>query len=205
MPIASLFSDGGVVLKNPSPIAGTWAFCGVDDHGFRVLEDGGFVLVNENEAVESRVIGRSGTTITNNQMEWAAAMQAIECMEDGWTGTLHTDSIITIRNIQSVMERLNDPNALVPTWMDWQWYRRVAMALRRLGKVELQHVKGHPTRVDLRRGYTVDENGARKYLVSPHQVWCDMECKRQDTRARLSIGGSRLMERYRLSGKLVTA
>lgn len=40
--IIAVYADGGVILKNPSAIGGTWAFCGVDAEGNRVIEGSGF-------------------------------------------------------------------------------------------------------------------------------------------------------------------
>ena len=182
----TLFSDGGVVEHNPSQIAGVWAWCAADQTGWRIIEDGGFVLATDGP-------------ISNNQMEWCAAMMALESMPNGWTGTLVTDSRNVLDRLAYLRRHLGLPDnqVVVPRNLPWQWYRRMVTSLLRLGEVNVRHVKGHPTAADLKRGYTVSADGARKYDVSDQQVWCDAECNRQATRARLSKGGLALMGRLR--------
>ena len=179
--VLTLYSDGGVVEVNPSPVAGVWAWCATNSRGWRIIEDGGFVLATDGP-------------ISNNQMEWCAAMQALEAMPDGWSGTLVTDSRNVLERLAYLTDHLGDTQTLVPRNLPWQWYRRMVTSILRLGPLTFRHVKGHPTAVDLKRGYTVDEHGRRKHDVSDQQVWCDAECGRQVTRARLSVGGVVLVD-----------
>src|ERR1043165_5334043 len=79
--VVALDADGGVVGKNPSDIGGTWAWCGVDAEGNRIVWRGGFVPVN-------------GRPITNNHTEQIAITLALEAMPDGWSGTVCSDSMI---------------------------------------------------------------------------------------------------------------
>lgn len=185
--VTTLYSDGGVVEVNPSPVAGLWAWCATDQTGWRVIEDGGFILAEMDK------------TISNNQMEWCAAMQALEAMPDGWSGTLVTDSKNVLDRLEYLRRHLGLPESqvVVPKNLPWQWYRRMVTSMLRLGDVGFRHVKGHPTAAELKRGFTVSADGARKYDVSDQQVWCDAECQRQATRARLSTGGVVLMRRLR--------
>jgi ribonuclease HI len=183
--VTTLYSDGGVVEINPSPIAGTWAWCATNVMGWRIIEDSGFILALDGP-------------ISNNQMEWVAAMQALEAMPDGWSGTLTTDSKNVLDRLDYLKRHLGLPasQVIVPRNLPWQWYRRMVTSLLRLGEVRFRHVKGHPTAADLKRGFT--DSGRP---VSDQQVWCDAECNRQVTRARLSNGGVKLVERYRLTGR----
>jgi ribonuclease HI len=185
MPIVALYGDGGVVERNPSPVGGVWAWCGVDERGHRVVEDSGIVLADP------------GGVVTNNQMEWVAIMQALEAQPDGWSGDVVTDSRNTLIWLGQLRDNLNDPYFLIPRPIDLKWWQRMSISVQRHGELTFKHVKGHPTAVDLARGYTVDDNGARKHDVSSHQVWCDMECTRQAVRARLTNGGSKRMEAMR--------
>ena len=173
-----------MVEINPSPIAGVWAWCATDDHGYRFIESGGFVLADEDNPL-----------ISNNQMEWLAATLALEAMEDGWSGALTTDSKNVLDRLAYLKRTLGDTGTLVPRNLPWQWYRRMVTSYLRLGEIELRHVKGHPTAADLKRGFTLDASGKPKYAVSSQQVWCDAECNRQVTRARLSNGGVKLVDR----------
>jgi ribonuclease HI len=173
----TLYSDGGVVQRNPSSLGGTWAWCATDQTGWRIIEQGGYLLAE------------TGQVISNNQMEWCAAMHALEAMPDGWAGTLVTDSQNVIDRLRYARKRLREPagQVLVPRNLPWPWYQRMVVALERLGDLELRHVKGHPSAADLKRGYTVDDRGARKYAVSDQQVWCDMRCQQESMRVRLRL------------------
>jgi ribonuclease HI len=173
----TIYCDGGVVLHNPSSLGGTWAWCATDQTGWRIIEDGGYLLADP------------GQTISNNQMEWCAAMLALEAMTDGWTGALVTDSQNVLTRLAYLRGHLGLPDSqvIVPRNLPWQWYRRMVTSLRRLGDLELRHVKGHPTSTDLKRGYTIDASGRRKAWVSDQQVWCDAEASRQATRARMRL------------------
>jgi ribonuclease HI len=184
--VTTLYSDGGVVETNPSPVAGVWAWCATDTTGWRIIEDGGFFLATDGP-------------ISNNQAEWCAAMLALEAMPDGWGGTLVTDSKNVLDRLEYLRRHLGLPasQVVVPRNLPWQWYRRMVTSLLRLGDVSFRHVKGHPTAADLKRGFTLDADGVRKYEVSDQQVWCDAECQRQANRARLSNGGVVLMGRLR--------
>jgi ribonuclease HI len=184
--VTTLYSDGGVVEVNPSPVAGVWAWCAADQTGWRLIENGGFVLATDGP-------------ISNNQMEWYAAMLALEAMPSGWSGALVTDSRNVLDRLAYLRRHLGLPESqvVVPRNLPWQWYRRMVTSLLRLGDVHFRHVKGHPTAADLKRGYTLSADGARKYDVADQQVWADAECNRQATRARLSRGGEALMRRLR--------
>jgi hypothetical protein len=122
-------------------------------------------------------------------------------MPDGWSGALATDSRNVLDRLEYLRRHLGLPanQVIVPRNLPWQWYRRMVTSLLRLGDLSFRHVKGHPTAADLKRGYTVSADGARKHDVSDQQVWCDAECNRQATRARLSTGGVILTERLRAS------
>ena len=174
--VTTLYSDGGVVERNPSPVAGVWAWCAADQTGWRVIEDGGFILATDGQ-------------ISNNQMEWCAAMLALEAMPNGWSGALLTDSRNVLDRLAYLRAHLGLPDSqvVVPKNLPWQWYRRMVTSLLRLGEIDFRHVKGHPTAADLKRGFT-----ASGQPVSDQQVWCDAECGRQATRARLSQGGMTL-------------
>ncbi|HKQ91334.1 MAG TPA: hypothetical protein VJZ77_11645 [Blastocatellia bacterium] len=153
-PIVALYADGGCILKNPSTIGGTWAWCAVDEKGNRVIERGGVV-----PATDTR-------EITNNHMEQIALTLALEAMPDGWSGKVYSDSQIALGRVFKGFRIRNLPANVA---------RRSAAAVARLGRIEIVLLQGHPTKADLARGI-----GARRGLpVSVHNVWCDAECGRQ--------------------------
>lgn len=152
--IIAVYADGGVILKNLSAIGGTWAFCGVDAEGNRVIEGGGVVPAT------------SKTLITNNHTEQIAIIKALEAMPDGWNGTVYSDSMIALGRVFKGWRGKNLPSNVV---------ERTKAAMARMGKVEHVLLQGHPTKADLERGI-----GAKRGLpVSKHNVWCDKECGRQ--------------------------
>jgi ribonuclease HI len=153
-PIVALYVDGGCILKNPSTIGGTWAWCGVDEQGNRVIERGGVV-----PATEAR-------PITNNHMEQIAITLALEAMPDGWSGKVYSDSQIALGRVFKCWRIRNLPANVA---------KRSATAVARLGRIEIVLLQGHPTKADIARGI-----GAKRGLpVSIHNVWCDCECGRQ--------------------------
>jgi ribonuclease HI len=152
--IVALYADGGVILKNPSTIGGTWAWCGVDAQGSRVIERGGVT-----PATDAR-------EITNNHMEQIAITLALEAMPDGWSGTVYSDSQIALGRVFQGWRIKNLPLNVA---------KRSAAVVARLGKIETVLLQGHPTKADLACGI-----GAKRGLpVSAHNVWADKECGRQ--------------------------
>lgn len=151
--IVSLYTDGGVIDRNPSPIGGTWAYCGVNAENKRVLHNGGYILKPD------------GRLITNNHTEQIAIILALESMPNGWSGTVYSDSKIAMNRMRGKGTNKNLPDNVI---------ERTKAVLARLGKVKFRHVKGHPTQSELFKGYS--KNHRR---VSIHNVWCDEECRRQ--------------------------
>lgn len=152
--IIALYCDGGVIGHNPSADGGTWAWCGVDSFGNRVIERGGIV-----EAPASR-------PVTNNHTEQIAITLALEAMPDGWSGTVFSDSQIALGRVFKGWRTANLPSNIK---------ERSVLALSRMGKIEIVLLQGHPTKADLQSGI-----GKKRNLpVSRHNVWCDKECGRQ--------------------------
>ena len=152
--VVELYTDGGTIQRNPSPIGGTWAWCGVGADGRRLVERGGF-------AVEP-----GGT---NNHMEQLAIIEDLEAMNEGWEGLVRSDSQVALGRVFLGWKTRNLPQAIA---------HRSKAALARLGKVRYELLQGHPTRKDLEAGI-----GKKRGLpVSHHNVWCDTECGRQAQR-----------------------
>jgi ribonuclease HI len=152
--IVAVYCDGGVIKKNPSPIGGTWAWCGVNSEGVRVVERGGVVPVN------------GIRLITNNHTEQMAICKALEEMPDGWSGIIYSDSQVALGRVLWGWSTKNLPQNVID---------RTRAAVARLGPLKGVLLQGHPTKADLERGI-----GAKRSLpVSVHNVWCDEECGRQ--------------------------
>lgn len=151
--VSHLYCDGGVIEKNPSHIGGTWAWCGVDINGNRVIGDSGYVP------------SPKGRLITNNHTEQIAIVKALEAMPDGWRGTVCSDSMIALGRVFQGWRQRNLPNNII---------KRTYDVLGRLGHISTVHLQGHPTKADLASGI----GKKRDFPVSIHNVWCDKACKR---------------------------
>ena len=149
--IAAIYADGGVILKNPSNIGGTWAWVGVDKNGNRLIEESGVVPAP------------SGRPVSNNHTEQIAITKALEAMEDGWSGTVYSDSNIALGRVFKGWREKNLPRNIS---------ERSRIAVQRLGKIEAVLLQGHPTKKDLESGI-----GKKRNLpVSIHNVRCDELC-----------------------------
>lgn len=148
---ALLYCDGGVIGPNPSRLGGTWAWCLVA--GEDIIRHGSGVLTPEDW----------GGPVTNNATEAVAALMALESMPPGWKGVLHTDSLVTLRRLQT-----HPPRKLEPI------IRNRVLALRRRGGWGVALVAGHPTRLELKNGRR-ERNGLP---TSKWNCWCDEECTR---------------------------
>ena len=163
----ALYSDGSVVERNPSPYGGSWAWCGVDAEGHRIIEQSGFLAPTAKMPL-----------VTNNHTEFVAALSALAAMPDGWTGKLYTDSQVTLFRINTIRHSATARPQNLPE----AWVVRAAAVLNRLGHVALYLVAGHPSAADLDAGITPDG-----VAVSPHNVWCDEACRSRNRQARLGI------------------
>jgi ribonuclease HI len=156
--IVAVYSDGGVVLKNPSPWAGTWAWVHVDEAG-QVVNEGSGVLP-----------GSAARPVSNNVAELEAAVRGIEALPAGCTPfALYTDSDVTAGRISATYSGTGYTYA----------YRGISDALRERAQACIARYEygvvllaGHPTRAELAAG-----RSRGGLPVSPHNVRCDALCK----------------------------
>lgn len=152
--IVAIYTDGGVIGKNPSKLGGTWAWCGIDEQDQHVWSDSGVLKTQPNLKL-----------VTNNHMEQIAIVKALEAMPDGWSGKLHSDSMIALRRVFRRARTRNLPPCIK---------RRAEEAVARLGKIEAVLLNGHPTKAQLACGI-----GHGGLPVSKWNCWCDAECNRR--------------------------
>lgn len=165
-----LFTDGGVILSNPSPHGGTYAWCLV-----RGDEEREAVLIQEH----SCLIYPTGKNalITNNYTEMMAMAMALG---DLWssilTGRYQGDNPIIYSDSQLTLERAfgNYPWSGIPDEMRIK-VQGIVAALRDRGELNYVLVAGHPTRAQLHQGYKIKKNGSR-HPVSKWNVFCDENC-----------------------------
>jgi ribonuclease HI len=147
--ITSIYCDGGTIGKNPSPIGGTWGWCAVDEKDNGVIEKSGYVLAN-------------GNPISNNYTEFLALLNALEAMEDNWSGYAYSDSQLTLGRFFHGWKTKNIPEEFIS---------RAQQAVGRLGKITPVLLSGHPTRTELKNGMT---SSGRP--VSHHNARVDTLC-----------------------------
>lgn len=166
--IIAVYTDGGVIGRNPSSIGGTAGWCAVGPPKAQPVYVNNFEL-GGTDSKSQRLIERvvridapPNKQITNNITEYIAAVLALEAMEANWSGRFYSDSEITIGRLFSDWRNKNlPPNAIA----------RAKAALARLGSIKPILLEGHPTKLDLERGF-----GKKGNPVSVHNVWCDKAC-----------------------------
>lgn len=153
----ALYTDGGVIGSNPSRIGGVWAYCFVDAFGLRIAQASG-VITPEQAHVPA---------VTNNLTELLALVYGLERLPAGWTGTVCSDSWVSLLRVYEAAKLRNVP----------RWLVERLQALQRSGRLaDMKYVllDGHPTKAELAAG-----RGKRGHPVSEHNVWCDAECNRR--------------------------
>ena len=150
----SVYTDGGVVSKNPSIYGGSWAWVVVAPDGITRLDwDSGFV--------EAPFCGLE--TVSNNVTELLAARMGLGTMPDGWSGDWYTDSLVTLLRMTKDGTKMNG----VPASMQ----EDVRSLRARLGPFKGHLLGGHPNRNELISGVRKDGKP-----VSAHNVFCDSKC-----------------------------
>lgn len=152
--IVAVYTDGGVIKKNPSAIGGTWAWCAVDAEGNRVAQASGVVPAP------------LGRTVSNNHTEQIALVKAMEALPEGWSGRFYSDSQVALGRVFLNWATNNLPKNII---------ERTNAARLRLGKCDWRLLQGHPTKAELEAGWGVK----RELPVSVHNVWCDKACTRE--------------------------
>ena len=150
-----LFVDGGVVGRNPSPIAGTRAWRRVHDG---IVFDQGSAIITPTDAVLP--------AITNNLTEMLALVLGFEDLPATWVGTICSDSQITLGRAFLGWRWKN-----IPTWLHHRFQAQRAR-LAHYDQFKYVLLDGHPTKAQLLSGV-----GKRGHPVSEHNVWCDEACR----------------------------
>lgn len=149
--IVGIYTDASCISKNPSDIGITWAWCGVDSQGNRVVQDCGSIPYKKGKFIFS-----------NNLAEFIAAVKALEAMEEGWNGYLYSDSECTLGRLFHNWSVEKLPKNVVS---------RAYAALDRLGEVKPILVQGHPNKRELVNG--VGKSGNK---TSVHNCYVDGLC-----------------------------
>lgn len=152
-----LYTDGGVISKNPSPIGGTWAWC---------LVDGDTLIEQSNGGVfHTDVVQFPGGLVTNNQTELFAVVQGLSQLDSDVLVEVCSDSAVTLGRIFKNFAFSN-----IPFWM------KSALEIEKerlvhFSKFTYTQLDGHPTKAHLLAGI-----GKRGNPVSKWNVLCDKLC-----------------------------
>jgi ribonuclease HI len=150
-----LYTDGGVIYKNPSPIGGTWAWVLVDDDR----------VIGQRANVITPPLMKSDS-VTNNQTELLSViygLQQIRHFEENLI--IYSDSKVTLGRVFGKFPFNN-----IPEWMT-RLLRREQTRLENFRKFKYVHLDGHPTKAQLEQGF-----GKRGNPVSKYNVLCDQMC-----------------------------
>lgn len=153
MRVQSLYTDGGLLGRNPCSLGGTWAWCHVTDD----------VIINHDSGiVEPHEIKMPA--VSNNITELLAMYHGLDALPNGWDGIVCTDSFVTMRRIMSPSRAKfhGVPSNLV---------EKIKLVRCRLGNIRFMLLGGHPSKDDLARGSTRDGT-----TVSIFNKWCDTKC-----------------------------
>ena len=153
--IHQLFTDGGCVKANPSPIAGTWAWCYVVDD----------VMVSHDSNIIYPEVFNSNT-VTNNQTELIAMLSGLSFLPPDWIGVVKSDSQVSLGRV----------------FLNWKFkrgipahiilkYQEIKKKFLYWNQIKWVLLSGHPTKKELETG--IGKNGLP---TSKWNVWCDKRC-----------------------------
>lgn len=154
-----IFTDGGVIKRNPSPIGGTWAF-----HAVMPSWDN---YRNEDSGI---IPGTQDNPVTNNQTELFAIIQALK-----WIPTKSLVTYCICSDSQISLGRVFFGWAMSNISIDMQ--TELENELYRLSDVKIKQelYAGHPTKKQLERGW----NDKKNLPVSKWNVHCDEMCRQE--------------------------
>lgn len=156
-----LFTDGGVISKNPSPYGGTWAWVLVDS-GKELYHDSGILYADLD----------IDTPITNNQMELFAILKGLSWFDDPRVFIeICSDSMVSLGRVFKGSSMHN-----IPDWMCsyLEFHRR---RFFNWSQFSYTLIGGHPTRTSLKKG-----TNAKGQPVSRWNVLVDQLCKEEASR-----------------------
>lgn len=151
-----LYTDGGVIQKNPSPIGGTWAYCLVTIKGNLMYED---------YDVE-RADRFNGKLVTNNQMELLAVIRGLQTLRRDMVVHICSDSEITLGRLFHGYAMEN-----IPEWM-LEELAQERSRLTQFKNFKYTLLSGHPTKSQLITG-----TGRNSHPVSQWNQRADSLCK----------------------------
>lgn len=154
----TLYVDGGVITRNPSPFGGTWAFI-IMDHIGKVYQAGAGAFRPAHFELD---------VVTNNQTEMYAMLCGLQAVPSNCDKlAICSDSMVTIGRVSLGWKWTNIP-------IDFRvQYQAIIQSLPMWRKdFKFTLLDGHPTTQQLLTGL-----GKRGNPVSKYNVWCDRKCR----------------------------
>lgn len=155
-----LYTDGGVISKNPSPYGGTWAWVLVRDDQ-EIKRRSGILDANRH------VLGFDGCLVTNNQSELFAIVDGLFYLPSGCgVFEICSDSSVSLGRVFRGSSFNN-----IPGWMQTELIR-MKRKFPNWKDVSYTLLDGHPTKAHLASGV-----GKRGHPVSKWNKLCDDLCR----------------------------
>lgn len=172
-----LYADGGVVLKNPSPLGGTWAYCMVTADGRLLYEDYDVVRANKFPA----------GVVTNNQMELLAVIRGLQTLRREMVVHVCSDSEITLGRLFKGYAMEN-----IPEWMVNELNIERGR-LHQFKDFKYTLISGHPTKLQLETGIGKHGHPTSEWNMRADEL-CHMAAEEYSDRWRLSSGSNTTQE-----------
>jgi ribonuclease HI len=199
--IVEVYADGGVVSSSRSAVGGAAAYVHVNGDGSYALEAvDAYVPVRTlthanatlfmsgvleracqeavGEGVRVHVYPYKLETVTNNAMEMLALIACLEALEDGWSGRVCADSMITLGRAFAHRYSTTLPPGIRSASVPWKldgidpvYIRRLRESTSRLREIDVCLLDGHPTLAQIEANA-----GKRGQPVSIHNKRCDWLC-----------------------------
>lgn len=176
-----IYTDGGLLSANPSNRGGTWGWVRVVDDEI-IAEGAGWIPASE----------MPGGTVSSNQAEFRAVLEAFRDLPDEAVVVVCVDSEVTLGRWYGtgVYGRTGIPDS---------WWEGMNAELRRHGGSNWVQLAGHPSvrpgsdgLTDLERGYKLTRDGQRGLPVSKWNVYVDRLCTAQAVLANILLDCDRL-------------
>lgn len=152
-----LYTNGGVILKNPSTIGGTYAWCIVENG--EIVDRGSGYITPESMYLD---------VVTNNQAELYAVLRGLAAICDNEIVEIRSDSEITLGRIFKNYSFNNIPEFMTCL------LKAEKNRLKNFRQFKYTLMDGHPTQAQVDKGF-----GKQGHVTSKFNVWCDKECGRQ--------------------------
>ncbi len=163
----AIYCDGGLLSPNPSSVGGTWAFVYVDEANEEIYAESGLVTLPQ---------VAPSPTVSNNHSELAALLHSLRGLPRGWSGTIYSDSHVTIERFRNFKIGGAASREKLEKTVPAVWVNNLERKKKELGDLGFVLLAGHPTKANLEAGTKGD------LPVSIHNKRCDDLCNEAKAR-----------------------